>query len=38
MSSSDLLVGDEPRARKAFAHLDEISDFVKVLGIYPAAS
>ena len=35
---ADLLVGDEPRARKAFAHLDEISDFVKVLGIYPAAS
>ena len=35
---ADLLVGDEPRARKALAHLAEISDFVKVLGIYPAAS
>ena len=35
---ADLLVGDEPRARKAMAHLAEISDFVKVLGIYPAAS
>ena len=35
---ADLLVGDEPRARKAMAHLAEISDFVKVLGIYPAAA
>jgi len=33
----DILVGDEDRARKALDHLREISEFVKVLGIYPAA-
>jgi len=33
----DFLTGDEDRARKALDHLREISDFVKVLGIYPAA-
>lgn len=34
----DLLIGDEPKARRAFAHLAEISEFVKILGIYPAAN
>jgi prephenate dehydratase len=33
----DFLAGDEDRARKALDHLREISEFVKVLGIYPAA-
>ena len=33
----DFLMGDEEPARKALDHLREISDFVKVLGIYPAA-
>jgi len=34
----DFLMGDEEPARKALDHLREISDFVKVLGIYPAAA
>ncbi|MBZ5569432.1 MAG: prephenate dehydratase [Acidobacteriia bacterium] len=29
--------GDDEAARKALAHLQEIAEFVKVLGIYPAA-
>jgi prephenate dehydratase len=33
----DFLAGDEDRARKALDHLREISEFVKVLGVYPAA-
>lgn len=33
----DLLCGKEVRAEKALGHLLEISEFVKVLGIYPAA-
>ena len=33
----DLLAGDVEPARKALDHLREISEFVKVLGIYPAA-
>jgi prephenate dehydratase len=33
----DFLAGDEEPARKALDHLREISDFVKVLGIYPSA-
>ena len=33
----DLLRGDDEPARKALDHLREISDFVKVLGIYKAA-
>jgi prephenate dehydratase len=33
----DFLLGDEEPARKALDHLREISEFVKVLGIYPAA-
>jgi prephenate dehydratase len=33
----DLLCGEELRAEKALDHLGEISEFVKVLGIYPAA-
>jgi prephenate dehydratase len=33
----DYLAGDEDRARKALDHLREISEFVKVLGVYPAA-
>ena len=35
---ADLLVGPEPRAKKALDHLSEIAEFVKVLGIYQAAS
>ncbi len=34
---ADLLCGKEDRAEKALDHLAEISEFVKVLGIYPAA-
>jgi prephenate dehydratase len=34
---ADFLAGDEDPARKALDHLREISEFVKVLGIYPAA-
>jgi len=33
----DLLHGDDEPARKALGHLAEIAEFVKVLGIYPAA-
>lgn len=33
----DFLRGDDEPARKALDHLREISEFVKVLGIYPAA-
>lgn len=33
----DFLRGDDEAARKALDHLREISEFVKVLGIYPAA-
>ena len=33
----DFLRGDDPTARDALRHLADISDFVKVLGIYPAA-
>ncbi len=33
----DFLRGDDEAARKALAHLQEIAEFVKVLGIYPAA-
>jgi prephenate dehydratase len=33
----DYLRGDEQPARKALAHLAEIAEFVKVLGIYPTA-
>jgi prephenate dehydratase len=33
----DFLMGDDEPARKALDHLREISEFVKVLGIYPAA-
>jgi prephenate dehydratase len=33
----DFLRGDDPPARNALSHLREISEFVKVLGIYPAA-
>ena len=33
----DFLTGDTEAARNALAHLREISDFVKVLGIYAAA-
>ena len=34
---ADYLRGDDEAARHALAHLREISEFVKVLGIYPAA-
>src|SRR5207248_8919580 len=33
----DFLRGDDQSARNALRHLEEISDFVKVLGVYPAA-
>ena len=33
----DMLRGDEEPARKALRHLAEIAEFVKVLGVYPAA-
>jgi len=33
----DYLRADDDAARKALAHLDEIAEFVKILGIYPAA-
>ena len=33
----DFLRGDDEPARNALSHLREISEFVKVLGIYPAA-
>jgi prephenate dehydratase len=34
---ADLVIGDTPLAQRCFAHLREVADFVKVLGIYPAA-
>lgn len=34
----DFLRGDDEPARNALRHLDEVAEFVKVLGIYPAAS
>ncbi|HUO25346.1 MAG TPA: prephenate dehydratase [Candidatus Aquilonibacter sp.] len=33
----DFLRGDDEAARNALRHLEEVADFVKVLGIYPAA-
>ena len=33
----DFLRGDDEPARKALGHLGEVAEFVKVLGIYPAA-
>jgi prephenate dehydratase len=33
----DFLRGDDEPARKALRHLSEVAEFVKVLGIYPAA-
>jgi prephenate dehydratase len=33
----DFLRGDDDAARKALAHLGEIAEFVRVLGVYPAA-
>ncbi|MGI9104065.1 MAG: prephenate dehydratase [Terriglobales bacterium] len=33
----DYLRGDDNAARRALAHLAEIAEFVKVLGVYPAA-
>ena len=33
----DFLRGDDEPARNALGHLGEVSEFVKVLGIYPAA-
>lgn len=33
----DVLRGDDEAARNALRHLAEIAEFVKVLGIYPAA-
>jgi prephenate dehydratase len=33
----DFLRGDDDPARNALHHLGEVADFVKVLGIYPAA-
>jgi len=33
----DLLCGDDPPARNALNHLGEIAEYVKVLGVYPAA-
>lgn len=34
----DMLRGDDEPARNALRHLNEVAEFVKVLGIYPAAS
>ena len=34
---ADILRGDDEAARHALRHLSEIAEFVKVLGIYPAA-
>jgi prephenate dehydratase len=33
----DFLRGDDEPARNAMRHLGEVAEFVKVLGIYPAA-
>jgi prephenate dehydratase len=35
---ADILRGDDEAARNALRHLAEIAEFVKVLGIYPAAN
>ena len=34
---ADILRGDDEAARNALRHLGEIAEFVKVLGVYPAA-
>jgi prephenate dehydratase len=34
---ADILRGDDEAARNALRHLSEIAEFVKVLGVYPAA-
>ena len=34
----DILRGDDETARNALRHLAEIAEFVKVLGVYPAAA
>jgi prephenate dehydratase len=34
---ADILRGDDEAARHALRHLSEIAEFVKVLGVYPAA-
>jgi prephenate dehydratase len=34
---ADILRGDDEAARNALHHLEEIAEFVKVLGVYPAA-
>ena len=34
---ADILRGDDEAARHALHHLGEIAEFVKVLGVYPAA-
>lgn len=34
---ADLIIGDTALARRSFAHLREVAEFVKVLGVYPAA-
>jgi prephenate dehydratase len=34
---ADILRGDDPEARRAIRHLEEICEFVKVLGIYRSA-
>ena len=33
----DFLRGDDEPAQNALRHLEEVADFVKVLGVYPAA-
>jgi prephenate dehydratase len=33
----DILRGRDPHAENALRHLAEVAEFVKVLGIYPAA-
>jgi prephenate dehydratase len=35
---ADILRGDDEAARNALHHLGEIAEFVKILGVYPAAS
>jgi len=35
---ADILSGDDETARNALRHLAEIAEFVKVLGVYPAAA
>lgn len=34
----DILRGDDEAARNALRHLQEVAEFVKVLGVYPAAN